>query len=177
MAEYRILSSKHIYSGRVISLRVDSVQLPSEQQAEREVIEHCGAVAIVALDSSGRILLEKQFRHAAGKKLLEIPAGGIDPGETPEESASRELQEEAGFSPGRLEHLCGFYSTPGFTNEYLHLFLATELTPSRLIADDTDEISVLWASQPEVIEMIRQGNIEDAKSIAGLLYYLKFKDV
>ncbi|MCL2281214.1 MAG: NUDIX hydrolase [Dehalococcoidia bacterium] len=175
MPEYRILSSSQIYTGRTISLRVDKVQLPSGKQTEREVVEHHGAVAIIALGSDGHVLLEKQFRHAAGKELFEIPAGGIDRGETPEETARRELQEEVGLFPKKLEHLCSFYSAPGFTNEYLHLFLATELTPSRLVADDTEEISIVKMSLPETVEMIRCGNIEDAKSITGLLYYLKFK--
>ncbi|MCL2615516.1 MAG: NUDIX hydrolase [Dehalococcoidia bacterium] len=175
MGEYRTLSSKPIYSGVCVSLRVDDVQLPSGQQTKREVVEHCGAVAIVALDPTGHILLEKQFRHATGKKLFEIPAGCIDPNETPEEAAKRELQEETGLCPGKLERLGGFYSAPGFSNEYLHLFLATELFMSPLTAEDTEEISVIKVSSLDAIEMLRRGDIEDAKSIAGLLYYFKFK--
>jgi len=174
MPACRMLSSNQIYTGHVINLRVDKVQLPSGQQTEREVIEHHGAVAIVALDSYKRMLLVRQFRYATGKELLEIPAGGIDSGETPEETARRELQEETGFYPGKLVHMCGFYSAPGFANEYLHVFLATDLTPAQLIADDTAEISVVRISLPELIPMIRRGDIEDAKSIASLLYYFNF---
>ncbi|MCL2706745.1 MAG: NUDIX hydrolase [Dehalococcoidia bacterium] len=174
MSEYRILSGNKLYTGHNISLRIDKVQLSSGQLTEREVIEHRGAVAIVALGADGRILLEKQFRHAVNKELLEIPAGGIDHGETPEDAAKRELQEETGYYPKKLIRLCGFYSAPGFTNEYLHLFLAYELVPSRLIADDTEEIEIIWTPLHDAAEMIRKGEIEDAKSIVGLLYYLKF---
>jgi ADP-ribose pyrophosphatase len=171
----RTLSSKHIYSGRNIRMRVDQVQLPSGRETEREVIEHDGAVVIVALDEKGQVLIERQFRHATGKELLELPAGGIDPGETPEEAARREMQEETGFFPEKLVRLGGFYSAPGFTNEFLYLFLATELSPARLIADDTEEIKVIKMPLDEAVKLIRGGEIQDAKSVAGLLYYLKFK--
>jgi ADP-ribose pyrophosphatase len=175
MTGYRTLSSKYVYKGHNIRLRVDEVQLPSGKEATREVIEHCGAVVIVALDSEGNVLLVNQFRHAAGKELLELPAGGIDPGEDPRETALREMQEETGFFPGKLESIGGFYSAPGYAAEYLYLFLATELTPARLIAEDTEEIKLVRMPLKEAIEMIHSGGIEDAKSIAGLLYYSVFK--
>jgi ADP-ribose pyrophosphatase len=151
------------------------VQLPSGQKVEREVVEHHGAVVIIAVDSDEHILLVKQFRHAIGKDLLEIPAGGIEFGETPIEAAQRELQEETGFFSDQLEQLGGFYSTPGFTNEYLHLFLATDLSPSILIAEDTHEIQVVSVRLQEIDDMIRNGMIVDAKSIASLLYYLRYR--
>ena len=175
MTGYQTLSSKHVYSGHNISLRVDSVMLPSGRETVREVIEHNGAVVILALDEKDNVLLVRQFRHATNKELLELPAGGIDPGETPEETARREMQEETGYAPGKLERLGGFYSAPGYANEYLYLFLATELMPARLIADDTEEIKLVRMPLKEAVELIRTGDIEDAKSIAGLLYYLKFK--
>jgi ADP-ribose pyrophosphatase len=173
--DYRTLSSRYVYNGHNIRLRVDDVLLPSGKETVREVVEHNGAVAIVAVDEEKNVLLVRQFRHAASKELLEIPAGGIDPGETPEETARREMQEEAGYAPGHLEFLGGFYSAPGYASEYLHLFLATELMPARLIAEDTEEIKLVRMPLKEVIELIHKGDIEDAKSIAGLLYYLKFK--
>jgi ADP-ribose pyrophosphatase len=173
--DYRTLSSRYVYNGHNIRLRVDDVLLPSGKETVREVVEHNGAVAIVAVDEEKNVLLVRQFRHAAGKELLEIPAGGIDPGETPEETARREMQEEAGYAPGHLESLGGFYSAPGYASEYLHLFLATELMPARLIAEDTEEIKLVRMPLKEVIKLIHKGDIEDAKSIAGLLYYLKFK--
>jgi ADP-ribose pyrophosphatase len=175
MTDYRTLSSRYVYKGHNISLRVDNVVLPSGKETLREVVEHNGAVAVVALDDEKNVLLVRQFRHAAGKELLEIPAGGIDPGETPEETARREMQEETGFCPDRLELLGGFYSAPGYASEYLYLFLATELAPARLIAEDTEEIKLVRVPLNEAIELIKSGDIQDAKSIAGLLYYLKFK--
>jgi ADP-ribose pyrophosphatase len=173
--DYRTLSSHYVYNGHNIRLRVDEVVLPSGKETVREVIEHNGAVAIVAMDIEQNILLVRQFRHAAGKELLEIPAGGIDPGETPEETARREMQEETGYVPGKLEHMGGFYSAPGYASEYLYLFLATDLAPARLIAEDTEEIKLVKMPLDDVVELIRNGEIQDAKSIAGLLYYLKFK--
>lgn len=175
MADYRTLSSRYVYKGHNIRLRVDDVVLPSGKETVREVIEHDGAVAIVALDRDKNVLLVRQFRHAAGKELLEIPAGGIDPGETPEQTAQREMQEETGYAPGKLERLGGFYSAPGYASEYLYLFRATELMPARLMAEDTEEIKLVRISLNEVVELIRSGGIQDAKSVAGLLYYLKFK--
>jgi len=173
--DYRTISSHYVYNGHNIRLRVDEVVLPSGKETVREVIEHNGAVAIVAVDIEKNILLVRQFRHAAGKELLEIPAGGIDPGETPEETARREMQEETGYAPGKLEWLGGFYSAPGYASEYLYLFLATELMPARLMAEDTEEIKLVRIPLNDVFELIRKGEIQDAKSIAGLLYYLKFK--
>jgi len=173
--DYRTISSHYVYNGHNIRLRVDEVVLPSGKETVREVIEHNGAVAIVAIDIEKNILLVQQFRHAADKELLVIPAGGIDPGETPEETARREMQEETGYTPGKLERLGGFYSAPGYASEYLHLFLATDLAPARLIAEDTQEIKLVKMPLDDVVELIRNGEIQDAKSIAGLLYYLKFK--
>jgi ADP-ribose pyrophosphatase len=141
----------------------------------REVIEHHGAVVIVATDEDKNVLLVSQFRHAAGRELLELPAGGIDPGETPEQTARREMQEETGYNPAKLESMGGFYSAPGYAAEFLHLFLATELLPSRLFAEDTEEIRLVRVPLKIAVEMIRKGEIEDAKSIAGLLYYSAFR--
>ena len=175
MKDYRTISSRYVYNGHNIRLRVDEVVLPSGKETVREVIEHNGAVAIVAIDAEKNILLVRQFRHAAGKELLEIPAGGIDSGETPEETTRREMQEETGYVPGKLERMGGFYSAPGYASEYLYLFLATDLAPARLIAEDTEEIKLVKMPLNDVVELIRNGEIQDAKSIAGLLYYLKFK--
>jgi ADP-ribose pyrophosphatase len=173
--DYRTLSSRYVYKGHNIRLRVDDVVLPSGKETVREVIEHNGAVVIVAVDEEKNVLLVRQFRHAANKDLLEIPAGGIDPGETPEETARREMQEETGYIPAKLERLGGFYSAPGYASEYLYLFLATGLSPARLVAEDTEEIKLVRMPPGEAVELIHSGDIQDAKSIAGLLYYLKFK--
>ena len=167
-----LVSSRVIYSGKVLTLRVDEVVSPSGKTSLREVVEHNGAVAVVALSAQGQVLLVKQHRHAAGRDLLEIPAGGIDPGENPEQTVLREMQEETGFLPGTIRRLGGFFSAPGFSNEYLHVFLAENLTPARLFAEDTEEISLVKVPLAEIPGLISCGQIEDAKSIAGLLMYL-----
>jgi ADP-ribose diphosphatase len=109
----------------------------------------------------------RQFRHAVRKELLELPAGSIDPGETPEEAATRELREETGCKPGNLENLGGFYAAPGYCTEYLHFFRATQLEKSPLTAEDTDEIEVVPVSPSEVPGLVGSGKICDAKTIAG----------
>jgi len=167
-----LVSSRVIYSGKVLTLRVDEIVSASGKISLREVIEHNGAVAVVAINADSEVLLVKQHRHAAGRELLEIPAGGIDPGETPEQAVLREMQEETGFLPGTISRLGGFYSAPGFSNEYLHIFLAEQLLPARLFAEDTEEISLVRVPLAEITGVIVCGDIEDAKSIAALLMYL-----
>jgi len=112
---------------------------------------------------------------ALEKELLEIPAGGIDEGETPEEAVIREMQEEAGFRPGKVVRLGGVYTTPGFCNEYLHLYLATDLTSSRLVAEDTPGIEVVPVPVAEIPALVTSGKMEDSKSIAGLLLFLEYR--
>ncbi len=174
MAEEKTLSSKYIFKGRAINLRIDTVINGSGQETTREIVEHSECIAVVPVDSNGDILLVKQYRKAVEKELLEIPAGCIDPGENPETTTRRELQEEIGYVPGRLERLGGFHSSPGFCTEYLYLFLATDLKPSRLYAEDTPGIQVVKVQPDQARQLIRSGEICDAKSIAGLLYYLEF---
>ncbi len=164
--------SRNIYSGHVVNLRLDEITLPCGKTVIREIIEHNGAVAIIALDDDDNVLLVKQYRYAAEKMMLEIPAGSIDPGETPEATVKREMQEETGYLPDNVKKLGGFYSAPGFATEYLHIFLATELVPARLFAEDTDEIELVRVPLDRIKGMISSGEIEDAKSIAGLLMYL-----
>ncbi|MBA7704114.1 ADP-ribose pyrophosphatase [subsurface metagenome] len=175
MAEEKTLSSQLIYQGRAVRLRVDTVKTPSGRETTREIVEHDDCVAIIAVDADDKVLLVKQFRKPVERELLEIPAGGIDPGESPEDAVSRELREETGYLPRKLESLGGFYSAPGYATEYLYLYLATELTPSRLFAEDTEGISVVQVSLSQIPELIASGSICDAKSIAGLLAYLEYR--
>ncbi len=135
-------------------------------------MKHSECIAVVALDEHDNIFLERQFRYAVGKSLMEIPAGGIEPGEDPADAVRRELQEEIGYLPGKLERLGGFYSTPGYGTEYLHCYLATDLHHSRLIAEDTTEIETLIIPSTEITRLIASGEICDAKSIAALLIFL-----
>ncbi|MBI4284388.1 MAG: NUDIX hydrolase [Chloroflexi bacterium] len=175
MAETKTVSSETIFTGRAVKLRVDTVQTPSGRRTTREVVEHADCVAIVALDANQNVILERQFREAIGKELLEIPAGGIDPGEDPVAAVKREMQEETGFLPQRVKRIGGFYSTPGYTTEYLYLYLATDLVPSPLEAEDTESIRLVPTPLSEIPNMIASGAICDAKSIAGLLAYIYLK--
>ncbi len=173
------LSSQLIYDGRAMKVRVDSVRLSNGRRTTREIVEHSDCVAVVVIDEKNNVLLVKQFRTAVAKELLEIPAGGIHAGEDPEEAVGRELREEIGYMPEKVQRLGGFYSAPGYCSEYLYLYLATDLVPSRLIAEDTEEIKVVRVPIAEISKLIASGRICDAKSIAGLftcLEYLKGKN-
>ena len=167
----KTLSSQLIYDGRAVKLRVDTVRMPGGRETRREIVEHSDCVAIVAIDANGNVLLVKQFRKPVEKELLEIPAGGIDPGEDPVTTVRREMQEETGYLPGKVKKLGGFYSTPGYCTEYLHLYLATDLTPSQLFAEDTEGIKLVRVSVSQIPALITSGRICDAKSIVGLLIY------
>jgi len=174
LAEEKTLSSRRIYQGRAVRLRVDTVKLSGGRQTTREVVEHDDCVAIVALDDKDNVLLVKQFRKPVEKELLEIPAGGIDPGETPEDSVRREMREETGFLPRKVLKLGGFYSSPGFCTEYLYLYLATDLVHSPLQAEDSENISLVRQPLEQIPDLIASGAIVDAKSIAGLLTFLEY---
>ena len=155
-----------------MGLRVDEVEMPSGRRSSREVVEHPDAVVVVPLDGEGGVYLVRQFRYAVDKHLLELPAGGVEPGEVPEACAVRELREELGMRPGKVERLGGFYSAPGFCTEYLHLFLAEDLRPDRLPAEDAEVIDVVRVGLKEIPRLIASGEIEDSKTIAGLLWVL-----
>ena len=169
------LSSQLVYDGRAVKLRVDTVRMPGGRETAREIVEHSDCVAIVALDEDDNVLLVNQFRKAVGKELLEIPAGGIDPGEDAEEAVRRELREETGYLPRKLKQLGGFYSAPGYCTEYLHLYLVNDLVHSPLNAEDTEAIRLVRMSLEQALDLIRSGDICDAKSIAGLLTFLKYR--
>jgi len=175
LSEEKTLSSQPVYSGRVVKLRVDTVKLASGRETKREIVEHSDCVAIVVTDGDNNVLLVKQFRKPAEKELLEIPAGGIEAGEDPLTTVQRELSEETGYRAKKVTRLGGFYSAPGYCTEYLHLFLATELAPNQLIAEDTEEIEVVRVALSQIPELIASGAICDAKSIAGLLIFLTLK--
>jgi ADP-ribose pyrophosphatase len=166
------LASQQIYQGHAVNIRVDTVEKANGKKTTRDVVEHSDCVAVVALDEQDNVILVRQFRHAVDRFLLEIPAGGIDSGEEPIDSVRRELQEEIGYFPRKIDKLGGFYSIPGYGTEYLHCFLATDLVPSRLIAEDTDDIELVRISLDEIPRLIASGEICDGKSIAALLMFL-----
>lgn len=168
----KTLSSLRIYEGHTVNLRVDDIQAENGRESIREVVEHREVICVVAIDPEGNILLVRQYRYPVEKVLLEIPAGGIDGEETPAEAVVREMQEETGYLPKKVVRLGGFYSAPGFCSEYLHLFLAENLIPSQLYAEDTDEIELVRIRPDEIVPLITSGEICDSKSIAGLYSYL-----
>jgi ADP-ribose pyrophosphatase len=166
------LSSQQVYQGQGGNLRVDLVQKLSGRKTIREVVEHSDCVVTVAIDEKDNVLLVRQFRYAVGKSLLEVPAGGIEPGEEPIDCVRRELQEEIGYLPQKIDKLGGFYSIPGYGTEYLYCYLATELVPSRLEAEDTESIELVRVPLCQIPQLIASGEICDAKSIAALLTFL-----
>ena len=172
MSPFRVVVSRRVYEGRVVSLRVDTLEVEGGHIVDREVVEHAGAVVMAALDHEGRVLLVKQYRHATGETLLELPAGTLEPGEDPKATATRELQEETGFYPGQIERVGGFYSAPGFCSEFLHLFVARDLRPQPLDRDLDEEIELVPTDLGLVRDLILSGEIKDAKSVAGLLTLL-----
>lgn len=167
-----LIGSQEIYRGRVVTLRVDTIEVASGN-VRREVVEHPGAVVIVPVDSEGRILWVKQYRYAAGRELLELPAGTLEHDEDAEACARRELAEETGFAASAWKPVGGFFSAPGFCTEYLHAFIATDLTPESAEGDEDEEIEVVPLSLEESLARVDTGEIEDSKSIAGLLLYLR----
>ena len=166
------VSSNIVYNGPALAVRVDKVQKPSGAITTRDVVEHSDCIVVVPIDENGNVLLVRQFRYPVGASLLEVPAGGIESGEDTVDCVKRELQEEIGYVPSRIEKLGGFYSIPGYGTEYLYLYVAQDLKPSRLVAEDTDEIDVVPVPLVQIPELIYSGRICDAKSIAALLTYM-----
>ena len=175
MAEEKTLSSRQVFDGGYLRLRIDTVRTADGGESTREIIEVGDAVVVIAIDADDNMLLVRQYRKAVEMELLELPAGSIDPGEDAETAVRREMQEETGYLPGRVERLGGFYSAPGFCTEYLYLYLATELTPSQLHAEDTAGISLVRTPVSEIPDLLASGRIKDAKSIAGLHMFLEYR--
>lgn len=162
------LSSETLYESRVFRVHRDQVRLAGGLTVTREVVEHPGAVVMVPLVQGGRVLMVRQFRYAAREVLLELPAGTLKRGEDPQEAAQRELQEEVGYRAGRLTHLASFYSAPGFCTELLHLYLAEELTPSKLDGDEDEDLEVVVLPIRQALAQAVRGELRDAKTLAGL---------
>lgn len=175
-----LLSSTRLYSGRIVNLDLDSVRFPDDSVGQLEILRHSGASAVVPFldpprDADPRIVLIRQFRHAADGFIWEVPAGRLDAGESPETCARRELEEETGMRAGRLERLTTIYTTPGFTDERIHLFLAEELEPGaeHREADEFMELHSLRWSQ--VLRLMESGEIVDGKTLVSLLFAQCFR--
>jgi ADP-ribose diphosphatase len=163
------LAGTRVYSGRVVSLDVDEVEEPGGVRATREVVRHRGSVAALAVHDDGRVVLVRQYRYPVDEAVWELPAGRLDPGETPAEGAARELEEEVGLRPGRVEALTTFYTTPGFCDERMHLFRMTGLTsvPPRPEADE--RIEALICTLEEARAMVERGEVHEGKTLVALL--------
>lgn len=164
----KVLSSRHVYAGRLFDLKVEEIEFANGVQAQRETIRHPGAVGMVAVDNDGNIILVTQYRHAAGERMLEIPAGTLEGGEDPDQAAIRELQEEIGYRPGRIEPIGGFYVAPGYCDEFIRLFVCSELESSEADKDEDEDIEVEVLPPTEVLARIDDGSITDAKTIIGV---------
>lgn len=169
MQTEQLLSTESVFKGKIIRVRVDTVRLPGGGRSSREVVEHSDAVVLVPMDAEGNVILVRQYRYAVVRSLLEAPAGIVEDGETPEACAERELQEETGYLSRDLRAMGGFWSSPGFCTEFMHTYVAKDLVPSKLEADADENILVETVSLSEIPRMIRQGEIQDAKTIAALL--------
>ena len=159
------LGSERVYEGSRLSLRVDNMQMADGRRTTREVVEHPDAVVVLAFDDTGRIAFVRQWRAPVERPLLELPAGRIDPGELPSEAARRELREEVGLEPGRLDAAHEFYVAPGWATEYLYGFVARDCAEAPLPPDEDEELLVEWRTLGEAMTAIEQGEIVDAKSL------------
>ncbi len=160
--------AKTIFHGRLVNLDLETVSLPNGTTLELEIIRHPGAAAIVPMKPDGSVVLTRQFRHAAGGYIYEIPAGKLDAGESPRACAARELEEETGQRAASIEPLLSMFTTPGFTDEVIHLFLATGLGPGVQRLDDDEVLHVIEMPLGRAIDLIQAGTIRDAKTIVGL---------
>lgn len=167
--EEKTISSEIVYEGPVFNIRKHRVKTVNGESV-RDIVEHCGGSLLVAITDNGKVLMERQYRKAFEKALLELPAGRTDPGEAAEITASRELQEETGYTAGSIKHLLTFYPTCGYSNETLHIYICRDLTPGPTHWDDSECIELLEFEPDELIDMIMRNEIKDAKTIIGLLF-------
>lgn len=159
---------RQIYKGKIIDLAVETVTLPNGATAELELITHPGAAAVVPLKDDGMVVMIRQYRHAVGGYIFEIPAGKLHPGEDPRHCASREVEEEVGYKVGTLKPLVSFFTTPGFTDEIIHIYLGTDLSPGIQDLGEDEVLEIIEMPLPTTIDLIKKGTIKDGKTIIGL---------
>ncbi|MDK2984681.1 MAG: ADP-ribose pyrophosphatase [Clostridia bacterium] len=172
----KTLQSQYIYKGKIVNLRKDYVELPGGKKSTREIVEHQGAVAVVPITKNNEIIFVKQYRKPVEEVLLEIPAGKLEKGEEPRECAMRELEEETGKKASELHELFHFYTSPGFSNEKLYLFAATNLEDTIQNLDTDEILTVHSLSIDKAISMVKNGEIKDAKTITGIFAIKDFLD-
>jgi ADP-ribose pyrophosphatase len=170
----KVLSSKMIYQGKVFGVRHDVVMEPGGAKATRDIVTHPGSVVVLPILPDGRIIMIRQYRHTVGDFLLEIVAGRIERGETNLQAAKRELAEETGYRAKHFREMMNVYPTPGFVRETMVAYAATGLTPGKTNPDADERIETKAFTLDALLKMIRKGQIHDAKSIAGILYYARF---
>lgn len=170
--EEKTVHTESIYKGKVISLQVDDVSLPDGNTSKRELIKHPGAVAIIPITPEGKMVFVEQYRKTLERSVVEIPAGKLEPGENPDETAKRELEEETGYTTESLEFVTSFSTSPGFADEIVHLYLAKDLkqAENRLDGDDDEFVELIEASLQEAEAMEKEQRIWDAKTAYALLY-------
>ena len=173
MSGAKVLDTRIAYKGKHIQVREDRVIEPAGYEASREIVVHPGAVCIVARPTPDEVILIRQYRHAAGGELIEIPAGTLHEGEDPMGCAIRELEEETGYKASKMVERAKFWTTPGFTTEFMYLYEATGLQKTKIHPDEDEVIEVDIVRSSEALQMIDDGGIQDAKTILGLLRILK----
>ncbi|PYZ98511.1 ADP-ribose pyrophosphatase [Alteribacter lacisalsi] len=169
--EEKTTSKEIIYEGRIIDLSIHQVALPNGKESKREIINHPGAVAVLAVNKEGKLILVKQYRKALEKSIAEIPAGKLEKGEDPKACAARELEEETGYRAGSLEKVMSFYTSPGFADEIVHLYEAKDLSQGKAGTDEDEFVELLEATLDEAVSMIRDETIHDAKTICAIQHY------
>jgi ADP-ribose pyrophosphatase len=166
---FTTIAQETIYRGHAFNVRRDELKTPDQRTIHLDIIEHVGAVTLLPVDMQGRILFVRQYRHATGQELLELPAGTLDEGELPEVCAHREIREETGFAAGKMERLGEFFLAPGYSTEYMVVFLASDLTRAPLPGDPDEFITLQPIPVDEAYAMALRGGIQDGKSLAALL--------
>ncbi len=169
MPSFDVLQSEPIYQGKAFRLRRDTVKMPDGREARLDIVEHTGSVVMIPIDAEGDMVFVRQYRHPTRLDMLELPAGTRDGDEPPQTCAAREMREETGMAAGHLEELGAFYLAPGYSTEFMHVFLATELTPNPLPPDSDEFLRVEKFPVRRAMEMAEQGKIQDAKTLAALL--------
>lgn len=174
--EEKTLSTKQIFEGKIISVQVDTVQLPNGEQSTRELVKHPGAVAVIPVTKDGKIIMVRQFRKALEKEIIEIPAGKLELGEAPEVTAIRELEEETGYTTKQLQYVQSFYTSPGFADEIIYLYYTDQLEPmiDEAELDEDEFVEVMEVSLDEAETFMKEEKIHDAKTVFALMF-LKLK--
>ncbi len=165
---FETISSEIRYQGRAFDVRQDQVRMPDGRVVPLDIVDHTGAVTLVPVDESGRIWFVRQYRHAVGRELLELPAGTLDEGELPETCARREAREEIGMTANKLQKIGEFFLAPGYSTEYMHVYLARDMHPDPLPGDQDEFLSVEVLQVERVFELIAAGEIQDAKSLLAI---------